>query len=134
MFFVPSTSCAAFVLAVHVGAVSFDALLIAVIYIGVPNTPSQGDILGDTLNLIVQALDSLAPLHSYGVATASRAGVRRRFRLNMGTPDRALMRAAQRGLIPGRGAPGTHAARHCSMPSRQQADAGSPRNGRRGTG
>ena len=68
--------------------------------------PKKADVLQGTLDLMVlQTLDTLGPLHGYGIAARFEQASSGALRLNMGTLYPALMRLEQRGLI--RGAWGT---------------------------
>ena len=63
---------------------------------------SKADVLQGTLDLMVlQALDSPAPLHGYAVAARLEQVSGGALQLNMGTLYPALMRLEQRGLLRG---------------------------------
>src|SRR5512138_2821578 len=60
------------------------------------------DVLQGTLDLMVlQTLDSLGPLHGYGIAARLEQVSNGALQLNMGTLYPALMRLEQRGLLKG---------------------------------
>ena len=64
--------------------------------------PAKADVLQGTLDLMVlQTLDSLGPLHGYGIAGRLEQVSRGALQLNMGTLYPALMRLEQRGLVRG---------------------------------
>jgi transcriptional regulator len=63
---------------------------------------SKADVLQGTLDLMVlQTLDSLGPLHGYGIAARLEQVSGGALQLNMGTLYPALMRLEQRGLLRG---------------------------------
>src|SRR6187549_3352261 len=65
--------------------------------------PSKADVLHGTLDLMVlQALDSIGPLHGYAIAARLEQVSGGALQLNMGTLYPALMRLEQRGLLRGR--------------------------------
>jgi PadR family transcriptional regulator PadR len=70
----------------------------------VSNEPqSKADVLQGTLDLMVlQTLDSLAPLHGYAIAARLEQVSGGALQLNMGTLYPALMRLEQRGLLRGK--------------------------------
>jgi PadR family transcriptional regulator PadR len=64
--------------------------------------PVKADVLQGTLDLMVlQTLDSLAPLHGYAIAARLEQVSGGALQLNMGTLYPALMRLEQRGLLRG---------------------------------
>src|SRR5436190_20715702 len=64
--------------------------------------PAKADVLQGTLDLMVlQTLDSLGPLHGYGIAGRLDQVSGGALQLNMGTLYPALMRLEQRGLLKG---------------------------------
>ena len=64
--------------------------------------PSKAEVLQGTLDLMVlQALDSIGPLHGYAIAARLEQVSGGALQLNMGTLYPALMRLEQRGLIRG---------------------------------
>ena len=64
--------------------------------------PSKAEVLQGTLDLMVlQALDSIGPLHGYAIAARLEQVSGGALQLNMGTLYPALMRLEQRGLLRG---------------------------------
>ena len=62
--------------------------------------PPRGEILQGTLDLIVlKTLDTLGPLHGYGIAKRIQQISQELLRLNQGTLYPALLRLEQRGWI-----------------------------------
>jgi PadR family transcriptional regulator len=65
-------------------------------------TTAKADVLQGTLDLMVlQTLNSLGPLHGYGIAARLEQVSSGALQLNMGTLYPALMRLEQRGLLRG---------------------------------
>ena len=63
-------------------------------------SPSRGEVLQGTLDLIVlKTLDSMGPLHGYGIALRIQQVSEDLLRLNQGTLYPALLRLEQRGWI-----------------------------------
>ena len=63
-------------------------------------TPPRGEVLQGTLDLIVlKTLDSLGPLHGYGIAQRIKQISEDLLKLNQGTLYPALLRLEQRGWI-----------------------------------
>jgi PadR family transcriptional regulator, regulatory protein PadR len=63
-------------------------------------TPPRGEVLQGTLDLIVlKTLDTLGPLHGYGIAMRIQQVSEDLLRLNQGTLYPALLRLEQRGWI-----------------------------------
>ena len=66
-------------------------------------TTAKADVLQGTLDLMVlQTLNSLGPLHGYGIAARLEQVSSGALQLNMGTLYPALMRLEQRGLLRGK--------------------------------
>ena len=62
--------------------------------------PSRGEVLQGTLDLIVlKTLDTLGPLHGYGIAMRIQQVSEDLLKLNQGTLYPALLRLEQRGWI-----------------------------------
>jgi PadR family transcriptional regulator, regulatory protein PadR len=62
--------------------------------------PPRGDVLQGTLDLIVlKTLDTLGPLHGYGIAMRIQQVSEELLKLNQGTLYPALLRLEQRGWI-----------------------------------
>jgi PadR family transcriptional regulator PadR len=67
------------------------------------NAPSKTDVLQGTLDLMVlQTLDTLGPLHGYGIARRIEQISDAVLKLNEGTVYTSLMRLLQRGWISAR--------------------------------
>src|SRR5216683_1178089 len=63
-------------------------------------TPPRGEVLQGTLDLIVlKTLDTLGPLHGYGIAMRIQQVSEDLLKLNQGTLYPALLRLEQRGWI-----------------------------------
>jgi len=63
-------------------------------------TPPRGEVLQGTLDLIVlKTLDTLGPLHGYGIAQRIQQVSEDLLKLNQGTLYPALLRLEQRGWI-----------------------------------
>jgi PadR family transcriptional regulator, regulatory protein PadR len=66
-------------------------------------TPPRGEVLQGTLDLIVlKTLDTLGPLHGYGIAMRIQQVSEDLLKLNQGTLYPALLRLEQRGWISSR--------------------------------
>jgi PadR family transcriptional regulator PadR len=64
------------------------------------STPNKSDVLQGTLDLMVlKTLDTLGPLHGYGIARRIEQVSENLLRLNQGTLYPALLRLEQRGWI-----------------------------------
>jgi PadR family transcriptional regulator PadR len=65
-----------------------------------PNKDAKTDVLQGTLDLmILRVLDTMGPLHGYGIADRLAQVSKGAIQLNMGTLYPGLMRLEQRGLL-----------------------------------